>query len=93
MRGEFGWDDVGPWAALRRVRRCDAGGNALSGTVHALDARGNVVHADGNAVVLYGVDDLVVVTRDGLTLVTTIEKSADLKSLIQSLPAGFRDQA
>lgn len=93
LRGAFGWDDVGTWAALRRVRTLDAAGNALSGVVHTLDARGNVVHADGNAVVLYGVDDLVVVTRDGLTLVTTIEKSADLKSLIQSLPARLRDQA
>ncbi len=93
LRGEFGWDDVGTWGALRRVRTLDAAGNALSGAVHALDARGNVVHADGNAVVLYGVDDLVVVTRDGLTLVTTIDKSADLKSLIQSLPARLRDQA
>ena len=93
LRGDFGWDDVGTWAALRRVRTCDAEGNALSGSVHALEARGNVVHADGNAVVLYGVDDLVVVTRDGLTLVTTIEKSADLKSLIQSLPPALRDPA
>lgn len=92
LRGEFGWDDVGTWAALRRVRACDADGNALSGSVHALDAHGNVVHADGNAVVLYGVDDLVVVTRDGLTLVTTIEKSADLKSLIESLPVALRDR-
>ena len=52
----------------------------------------NVVHADGNAVVLYGVRDLVVVTRDGLTLVTTVDKASDLKTLIQSLPTALRDQ-
>jgi mannose-1-phosphate guanylyltransferase len=93
LPGDFGWDDVGTWAALRRVRACDASGNAVSGRVHALDARGNVVHAEGNGVVLYGVDDLVVVTRDGLTFVTTIEKASELKTLIQSLPADFRDSA
>jgi predicted acyl esterase len=38
-------------------------------------------------VVLYGVSDLVVVTRDGVTLVTTVERSADLKALVESLPA------
>jgi mannose-1-phosphate guanylyltransferase len=93
LPGDFGWDDVGTWAALRRVREPDASGNALSGLVHTLDAHGNVVHADGNGVVLYGVRDLVVVTRDGLTLVTTLDKASDLKTLIQSLPAAFRDIA
>ncbi len=93
LPGDFGWDDVGTWAALRRVRQCDKDGNALAGNVHALESLGNVVHADGNGVVLYGVNNLVVVTRDGLTLVTTIERAADLKALIQSLPADFRRPA
>jgi len=90
LPGDFGWDDVGTWAALRRVRHCDSDGNATSGLVHALGATGNVVHAEGNAVVLYGVSDLVVVTRDGLTLVTTVDRSADLKTLIDTLPPAFR---
>jgi mannose-1-phosphate guanylyltransferase len=90
LPGDFGWDDVGTWAALRRVRARDDDGNATSGLVHALGATGNVVHAEGNAVVLYGVSDLVVVTRDGLTLVTTVDRSADLKTLIDTLPPAFR---
>ncbi|MDB4883691.1 MAG: Nucleotidyl transferase [Gemmatimonadetes bacterium] len=92
LPGDFGWDDVGTWAALRRVRKCDERGNATSGVVHALDASNNVVHADGNAVVLYGVSDLVVVSRDGLTLVTTTDRAADLKQLIESLPPTLREQ-
>jgi len=43
-------------------------------------------------VVLYGVSDLVVVTRDGLTLVTTRERSADLKSLIEALPPAIANR-
>jgi mannose-1-phosphate guanylyltransferase len=92
LPGDFGWDDVGTWAALRRVRARDARGNALSGLVHALESSDNVVHADGNAVVLYGVRDLVVVSRDGLTLVTTTERASDLKQLIESLPPRIREQ-
>jgi len=93
LPGDFGWDDVGTWAALRRVRTCDEQGNALSGIVHALDASDNVVHADGNAVVLYGVHDLVVVSRPGLTLVTTTERASDLKQLIDTLPRTIREQS
>jgi len=93
ISGDFGWDDVGTWAALRRVRAEDAAGNVVSGRVHSLDASGNIVHADGNTVVLYGVADLVIVTRGPLTLVTTPERSADLKTLIDSLPPDLRDPA
>ena len=91
LPGNFGWDDVGTWAALRRVRVLDTAGNALSGAVHAMDARGNVVHAEESTVVLYGVSDLVVVATDGLTLVTTIDRAADLKALVESLPAAVRE--
>jgi mannose-1-phosphate guanylyltransferase len=91
LPGDFGWDDVGTWGALRRVRAADAAGNASSGDVHAVDASGNVVLAEGNTVVLFGVSDLVVVSRNGLTLVTTVDRSADLKSLVETLPAPLRD--
>ncbi|MDF1502526.1 mannose-1-phosphate guanylyltransferase [Roseisolibacter sp. H3M3-2] len=86
LPGDFGWDDVGTWGALSRVRALDADGNAASGATHLLDARRNVVHADGNAVVLYGVEGLVVVTGPGLTLVTTVDRSSDLKTLLDTLP-------
>ena len=93
IAGDFGWDDVGTWDALARVRRRDTGGNATSGSVHLVESMDNVVHAEGGEVVLYGVSDLVVVARPGLTLVTTRERAADLKQLVEALPAEVRDQA
>ena len=90
LRGRFGWDDVGTWSALARVRRPDANGNATHGRVIAKDATGNVVHAENGAVVLFGVDDLVVVSRPGVMLVTTRERAADLKPLVESLPGDLR---
>jgi mannose-1-phosphate guanylyltransferase len=92
MSGDFGWDDVGTWGALRRVRTADDAGNATSGNVHAVGAHDNVVHADNADVVLYGVSGLVVVVRGGLVLVTTVDKSSDLKTLIEALPETLRDQ-
>lgn len=92
LPGNFGWDDVGTWSALRRVRSLDPAGNATSGDVHTVEARDNVVHAEGSTVVLYGVSELVVVVRNGLTLVTTVDRAADLKSLVESLPETVRDR-
>jgi mannose-1-phosphate guanylyltransferase len=92
LPGDFGWDDVGTWSSLRRIRERDSAGNALNGDVHAVESSGNVVHAEDGAVVLYGVSDLVVITRDGLTVVTTIDRAADLKKLVDALPDEVRDR-
>ena len=92
LPGSFEWDDVGTWASLARVRPRDARGNAASGSVVLVGASDNVVHAEANDVVLYGVHDLVVVVRDGLTLVTTKDGASDLKALIASLPPSIRDR-
>jgi mannose-1-phosphate guanylyltransferase len=91
--GDFGWDDIGTWAALGRVRDKDEFGNVTMGTVHMLDCSDNVVRTDSGTVVIYGVDNLVVVVHDGLTLVTTREKAADLKRLVESLPASEQAKA
>ena len=92
-RAGLGWDAAGPWGALQRVRKHDAGGNAMTGRAHAVNATSNVVHAEGVTVVLYGVEDLVVVAKDGLVLVTTVDKSADLKTLIDALPRALVERS
>ena len=92
VRGGFGWDDVGTWGALRRVRPRDGFGNAVHGAAHLVQARDNVVHAESGRVVLYGVQDLVVVVRDGLTMVTTVAHADQLKQMLDQLPAEVRDQ-
>ena len=90
VRGDFGWDDIGTWSALGRVRDQDEFGNVTVGDVHMLDCADNVVHADGGRVVMYGVEKLVVVVHDGQTLVTTRDKATDLKRLVESLPGPER---
>ena len=82
---------IGGGAALQRVRRHDDAGNASFGRVVAKAAARNVVHAEGSAVVLYGVSDLVVVVRDGVTLVTTVDRAHDLKALVDDLPPDLKE--
>jgi mannose-1-phosphate guanylyltransferase len=85
--GDFGWDDVGSWAALPRVRAADAAGNVAVGPVHAVDATGNVVWSEDGPTILDGVADLVVVRARGLVLVTTRSRAPRLKELLARLPA------
>mgnify|MGYP003894504753 CR=1 FL=1 len=84
------WDDVGTWASLRRVRDLDDTGNGVMGHVHCVDASGNVIHADGGCVVAYGISGMLVVSLDGLTFVTTLERASDLAPLLNALPGSLR---
>ncbi len=92
LPGNFGWDDVGTWAALSRVLPHDEMGNAVRGRASLVAARDNVVYAQDSQVVLYGVNELVVVCCGGVTLVTTTELAADLKTLLSALPPSLRDR-
>jgi mannose-1-phosphate guanylyltransferase len=90
MAPEFGWDDIGTWAGLRRVRELDDDGNGALGDVWFVDSTGNVVHAEAGTVVTFGVSQLLIVTRPGMAFVTTLDRAADLKPLLDSLPGSAR---
>ncbi len=90
LPGRFPWDDVGTWAALGRVRVADHTGNILVGTTFGRDSSDCVVWADDGAVVIDGVSDLVVVQANGVTLVTTRDRCAALKDLLEELPTEIR---
>lgn len=91
LPGDFGWDDVGTWASLRRARELDDDGNGAHGEVHFVECTGNVVHAEGVPVVLYGVSGMLVVTLAGLTFVTTLDRATELRPLLDALPEQIRN--
>jgi mannose-1-phosphate guanylyltransferase len=86
------WDDVGTWAALRRVRELDDTGNGVMGSVHCVDSSGNVMHAESGVIVAYGISGMIVVSIDGLTFVTTLDKATELGPLLNALPPDLRKQ-
>lgn len=91
VAGKFPWDDVGTWTALARVRAKDDWGNVAVGEVVARDAQHCVVWSAEGAVVVDGVENLVVVRANGVTLVTTTDRAQHLKTLLETLPASLRD--
>ena len=84
-KGTFAWDDVGSWPALESHLPKDGHGNATKGDVEALDSARNIVVSDGRLTALVGVDDLVVVQAEGVTLVCSKDRSQDIKGLLARL--------
>jgi mannose-1-phosphate guanylyltransferase len=91
LAGAFPWDDVGTWTALARVRGADAQGNVRVGATALHDCQDTVVWTDGDPVIVDGVSNLVVVRANGRVLVTTRERAARLKHLLDWLAPSIRE--
>ncbi|HVY38987.1 MAG TPA: mannose-1-phosphate guanylyltransferase [Polyangia bacterium] len=84
--GEFGWNDVGSWAALPAMRPADARGNVVLGGATLIDGDGSIVVAEEGApfVGVVGVRDLVVVaTRDAI-LVVPRDRAQDVRKVVDA---------
>ena len=79
--GDFGWSDVGTWGSLWTLLPHDESGNAVVGdNVHLNDCRGCIVHAPGSkSVVLQGLEDSIVVERDGRLLICKLSEEQRIK--------------
>lgn len=67
--GDFGWDDVGGYAAFERHFPHDAAGNVTLGAVRTLDAGNCIAVAQTGRISLLGVKDVVVAVSGGEVLV------------------------
>lgn len=81
----FRWDDLGSWEALARTRPADAMGNVSQGHVRLAESASNIAVADSGRVVLLGVEDLLVVRTDEVTLVMPRTKTPHLKQYLKEL--------
>ena len=83
--GDFGWSDVGTWGSLWTLLNHDEDGNAVVGeNVHLNDCKGCIVHAQGaRSVVLQGLEDSIVVERDGRLLVCRLSEEQRIKDFVK----------
>jgi mannose-1-phosphate guanylyltransferase len=95
LPADFGWNDLGSWAALYEHRMSQGGSHGHANIVESgialhLDAFGNYVHAPGKAVALLGVSDLVVVQTDDALLITSRAHSQEVGRVVSELTKGKR---
>jgi len=88
---DFGWSDLGSWAALYEHRaqirgKADEDANVIEGLdAVALDAKGNYIYAPKKFVAAVGVEDLVVVETDDALLITTRDRAQDVGKVVKHL--------
>ena len=84
--GDFGWSDVGSFAALPDVRPTDESGNVVVGQATVvLDSAGCVVLGSGRTLVVLGMRDAVVVDAGDAVLVLPRERAQDVRQVVEVL--------
>jgi len=89
--GDFGWSDVGSFAALPEVRALDERGNAKSGDVVLVDSDDCVVLSEGGRLIAtVGVSGLCVIDSGDAILVVPKDRAQDVRAVVDALKAAGR---
>jgi mannose-1-phosphate guanylyltransferase len=85
LEGNFGWNDIGSWAAVYRMLRADRDGNAGNGRWVGLGAKNCLIHGSDRLVVLLGIENAVVVDTPDALLVGDLRRSQEVRELVEQL--------
>ncbi|HEX3011111.1 MAG TPA: mannose-1-phosphate guanylyltransferase [Syntrophomonadaceae bacterium] len=86
VAGDFGWCDLGSWNALAELHQQDERQNTCSGhDVVILDSNNCLVKQAEKTIVLFGVDNLLVVETGDVILISERHRSQDVRSLVEAL--------
>jgi len=90
---DFGWNDVGSWAATYEVAERDDNLNVLHGdNIVVVDTKGSYVRGHDRFIAVVGLDDVIVVQTEDALLVCAKDKAQDVKEVVNWLQAQKRDE-
>jgi mannose-1-phosphate guanylyltransferase len=89
---DFGWRDIGDWAAVYDMLDHDPEGNSFSGEHVTLDTGGSLIVAPGKLVATIGVSDLIIVEDGEVLLVMRRDRAQDVKKILDRLKETGRER-
>lgn len=83
--GSFGWDDVGSWLAVERIKKADESGNVIDGNIVTVNTKNCILQGSGKLIATVGLEDLVIVDTEDATLICNKNSTADIKKILENL--------
>ena len=85
LAGNFGWDDVGSWLAVGRIKENNEDGNVVNGNVVTVNTKNCVIEGADKLIATVGLRDMIVVDTKDATLISTKENAGEIKKVLASL--------
>lgn len=92
LPGNFGWDDVGSWLAVGRIKNNDENNNVVNGNVVAVNTKNCVIEGSKKLIATVGLRDMVVVDTDDALLISTKENAGEIKQVLAKLRESGRQE-
>ena len=92
LAGNFGWDDVGSWLAVGRIKENDSEGNVVNGNVVTVNTQNCVIEGADKLIATVGLRDMIVVDTKDATLISTKENAGEIKKVLAKLREEGKNQ-
>lgn len=83
--GAFGWDDVGSWNAVERIKQANEFGNTVTGNVITIDTKNCIIEGSQKLIATIGLENLVIVDTEDATLICNKNSTGDIKKVLENL--------
>lgn len=83
--GTFGWDDVGSWLAVERIRKSNEMGNVVSGNIITVNSKNCIIEGSKKLIATVGLEDLIIVDSDDAILICEKNSASDIKKVLENL--------
>ena len=90
--GTFGWDDVGSWLAVDRIRKSNEFGNVVSGNIITVNSKNCIIEGSKKLIAAVGLEDLIVVDSEDAMLICEKQSAGDIKKVLENLKICNRDE-
>ena len=85
VRGEFFWSDLGSWASVYDISEKDKQENVIDGEAMMVESTGNFIYSPDRFVAAVGLDDMIVINSNDVTLIVERKKAEEVKKLVDAL--------
>lgn len=85
LPGTFGWDDVGSWLAVERIKKSNEYGNVVDGNVITIESKNCIIEAGKKLIATVGIENLIIVDTEDATLVCDKDSAGDIKKILENL--------
>ena len=85
LPGQFGWDDVGSWLAVGRMKEANQEGNVITGNVVTFNSKDCIIEAKDKLIATVGLEDIVVVDTEDVTLIGSKIHMGEIKKVLEQL--------
>ncbi|MBQ8261876.1 MAG: mannose-1-phosphate guanylyltransferase [Lachnospiraceae bacterium] len=92
LPGTFGWDDVGSWLSVERMKPLNDSGNVVEGNAMTVNVKNCIIEGSDKLIAAIGIRDLIVVDTEDATLICTKDSTADIKKIVENLKICNREK-